>query len=146
MKTFARNVLAKLHEAGLRDAEVLSATDDPEAFGNSEILARIDIAVVRITRDRGQEFVDISFDDGREFFQMDDLEIAMGWETIAQVLARQVPADLGVSVSRFASRRDELKRHFTGSGRQLALARLRRAAADRGRAMLRHLEHPDQST
>src|SRR5262245_65487390 len=88
--SFVDIVQSRLSGAGLGDAELVSATLESAAFGDTTAVFRIRPLLLRFTRDRGQEFVDLaSQSEPGTFHHFDDVDIAMGWRSVEEVLARR---------------------------------------------------------
>jgi hypothetical protein len=84
-----------LREAGFADSELVRAAAEGKSFGDAEVVCRVGTLLLRIVRDRSQEFVDIATNVRPEkFHQFNDVEIAMGWRTIDDVLAKREPEHL----------------------------------------------------
>jgi hypothetical protein len=63
---------------------------DVKHFGDAEAVFRVGTLLLRLVRDRGQEFMDLATIAAPDkFYQFDDVEIAMGWKTIDEVLAKR---------------------------------------------------------
>ena len=79
----------RLATANLKDVEEVSFSPEQASFGNSEAVFRIGSVLLRLIRDRGQEFLDLASSvEPTVFHQFDDVEIAMGWKSINDVLAK----------------------------------------------------------
>jgi len=63
-----------------------------------------------------------------------NVEIAMGWKSIEQVLAKREPEDLESVLRRVHERLRELREAFSGNRAELTKARIQRAATERGKA------------
>jgi hypothetical protein len=75
--------------------------------------------ILRIVRDRGQDFVDVaSVVDAAQHFRLDDLGIAQGWRDVELVLARQAPIPLVEELREVVRHRKEIEDAL--SARQLA--------------------------
>ena len=136
----AENWKDRLRAAGLTNPEFLSATYSPAHFGNAEVDFRAGLMILRLVRDRGQEFLSVAFDPiPDQFYPIEDIEIAMGWATIEEVNARQEPEQLGLVLSRFAQRFDQLMEGMSGDPGCLTRARIEKAKKDRGQAFVERL-------
>lgn len=126
-------------EAGIKDAELLSSVGGT-GFDDGYILFRVGSLLVRITRDRGQLFLDLgSVHSPEHFHQFDDVEIAMGWRSIASVLAKTEPEALKPVLTRLREHREELETRMSEAQERLTRARIERAAHDRGEAFAESL-------
>ena len=132
---FSDGVKAQLANAGLSQAALVSASPGGQPFGDAAVMFRVDGMLLRIVRERGQVFLEVAaVAASNEFHQYDDVEIAMGWKTIDQVLAKREPEDLGTVLTRLHARLAELNDAFSGNRTELTKARVERAARDRGKA------------
>jgi hypothetical protein len=130
----------RLRAAGLQSPELLSATYDPAHFGNAEATFRVGSILVRVVRDRGQELLNVaSSQTPAQFHLIEDVEIAMGWKTIDDVLARQEPEQLDIALSRLAQRFDQLATGWSGEQERLTRARIERARRERRQAFMDRL-------
>jgi hypothetical protein len=95
MSSLINAVRSRLNEAGLGDAELVSAAPESPGFGDTAAVFRIGPLLLRFTRERGQEFVDLtSLSEPGAFQQFDDVDIAMGWRSIDEVLAMREPEQI----------------------------------------------------
>lgn len=105
----------RLQAAGLQSPELLSAMYDAAHFGDAEATFRIGSMLVRIVRDRDQELLNVASSPApTQFHPIEDVEIALGWKTIDDVLARQEPESLDIAISGLAQRFDQLVDGLSG--------------------------------
>jgi hypothetical protein len=105
---FLEHVSAVLKGAGI-DAALIEQSCDPENFGNAICVFRAGTLLIKFTRDRSQEFLDIAVNAPvPKFFRFDAIAVAMGWQTIDAILERETPEALNDIVKKFASKRDAL--------------------------------------
>lgn len=91
-----------LRTAGLRRAH-LQGEQYGESFGDALLLFKLGNLLLRVVRDRGQEFLDIgSVAVPERFCSIDVFEIAMGWRTVEQVISRSEPEPLVDVLARVA--------------------------------------------
>jgi len=134
------SVLVRLTEAGIMAPELVHASYRSESFGDAEAVFRVGRLLLRFVRDRDQEFMDIGASTRPEqFHQFDDLEIAMGWKTIDDVLAKREPEDLSQVLARVSQHLKQLDEAFSGERERFTRARVERAARDRGEAFMNRL-------
>jgi hypothetical protein len=134
-ESFPASVLRRLDEAGLNGAELVSSQPDSASFGDTSAVFRLKDLLLRIVRDRGEEFLDLgSASDPGNLFQYDDVEIAMGWHSVDDVLDKQTPEAIGDVLARMAARLGELCRAFSPERLPATIARVRDAEARRGKA------------
>lgn len=120
-------VKAQLAKAALSQPAVVCVSPTGQPFGDTAVILRVDGTVLRILRERGQAFLELAAVAApTEFHQYDDVEIAMGWKTTDQVLAKREREDIGTVLTRLVELRDVL----SGNGGELAKARIKRAAPD----------------
>ena len=132
---FSDAVKAQLAAAGLSQATIVSASPEGQSFGNTAVVFRLGGLLLRFVRDRGQAFLEIAVESApTEFYQYDDVEIAMGWKSIDQVLGKREPEDLGVVLARLRANFTELKNACSGDRTEFTKTRFERAARERGKA------------
>jgi hypothetical protein len=135
------SVLARLREAGIEAAELVRASPDSASFGDTEAVFRVARLLLRFVRERGQEFMDLGATASPEqYHRFDDLEIAMGWKTIDQVLAKREPENLSEVLARVSRHLKELDEAFSPERERFTRARVERAARDRGHAFMSRLQ------
>ncbi|HJX64477.1 MAG TPA: hypothetical protein VJ860_11080 [Polyangia bacterium] len=135
-----QGALTQLKASGFEDAEVIREVHDDKNFGNAEAVFRVDGFFVQFLRDRGQDFVSIAFPTSPEkFFQLDNVEIAMGWKTVEQVIAKHEREDLASVLNRLAQRVGQLRDAFSGDQERFTRARIEKASKDRGIALVARL-------
>jgi hypothetical protein len=131
-----------LHAAGVEGASLVRARTDPATFGDGEVVIQLGCLLLRVIRDRGQEFLDVASSLHPErFFPYDDMEIAMGWTTVTAVLERQELEGLANTVFRAASRLRELQAAFSEAQEHGTLERLERASQERRTASAKRMRH-----
>ena len=131
---------ARLRSTGFSDPEILSATYNPEFFGNAEAEFRIGPVRLRIERERFQELLSVAFDpEPEEFYPFEDIEVAWGWATSDEVSARQEPVALNLVLGRLRQECDKLIDGMTGVSGRLARARIERVGRKRRQVMLEKL-------
>jgi hypothetical protein len=137
----SHSVLARLREAGIEAAELVRASPDGASFGDAEAVFRVARLLLRFVRERGQEFMDLGANASPEqFHQFDDVEIAMCWKTIDQVLAKREPENLSQVLARVSRHLKELDEAFSPERERFTRARVERAARDRGGAFVSRLQ------
>ena len=140
MSSFVDIVQSRLSGAGLGDAELVSATPESAAFGDTTAVFRIRPLLLRFTRERGQEFVDLaSQSEPDTFHQFDDVDIAMGWRSVDEVLAKRKPEPIAAVLRRIKANLAVLGDAFSGDRERLTRARVERAARERGHAFTARL-------
>lgn len=139
ISSLAESVAGRLRAAGIH-ADLVSSSPAAASFGNAEATFRVGSLLLRFVRDRGQEFMDLASSAmPSRFFQFGDVEIAMGWKTIDEVLAKQEPEGLDVVLARLGRYIAELNDVFSGTQERLTRARVERAAVERGQAFVDRL-------
>ena len=134
MISFEETVGNLLAETGL-EATLVRASFDAPSFGNSEVVFKIENLLLRFVRDRGQSFLDVASEAApANFYQFDELEIAMGWRTVAQILAKREPEELESILKRVRENLSFLIRAFSGDQERFTRARLEKAARARRQA------------
>lgn len=141
MKSLTESIADQIALSGLESVELISSAHDSLSFGDSEVICRFCSIILRFTKDRGQEFLSIAFNDAPEqFFIFDDVEIAMGWKTIDDVLSKEEPDTLMAVLNRFAIHANELVAASSGASARLTRARVERAERLRGEAYMERLK------
>jgi hypothetical protein len=137
---FARSVAERLKAAGLVGAEMVSSTPTSSSFGDAEAMFRLGPLILRFVRDRGQDLLDVATATAPDqFFLLDDLEVAMGWRTIGEVLAKQDPESLDAILARLGERASELTDALSVVRERATRARIECAARERGEAVIARL-------
>lgn len=140
MQPFMQVVRDALVAAGFDRAEEASHTAESDHFGDAEAIFRLGSLLLRFVRDRLQVFVDLgSVTSPTTFHQFDDVEIAMGWKTIDEVLAKREPDDLVAVLTRIHDYAANLESAFSDDQVRLTRARIERAARDRGEKFVSQL-------
>ncbi|MCI0664554.1 MAG: hypothetical protein L0220_26130 [Acidobacteria bacterium] len=125
---------------GIEGAELVSETFDPKNFGNGEVVFRLGPLLLRFIRDRGQDFLDVASTIAPDrFHQFDDVEIAMGWKSVEEVLAKSEPEPLADVLVRMRNHLSELQAAMSGNQELFTRARIERAAEQRGAEFVKRL-------
>jgi hypothetical protein len=137
---FAKSLADRLMAAGLRDAELQSLTYEPAHFGNGEAIFRVGALLLRIVRDRSQDLLDVASNVvPTQFHPVEDIEVAMGWKAMSEILTRKEPEQLDPVLSRLARHFDELSDALSGDRERLTRARIEKATRERGQAFISRL-------
>jgi hypothetical protein len=73
------------------------------------------------------------------FHQFDDVDVAMGWRSTAEVLAKHEPEPVHAVLRRVRSNLGALCDAFSGDQERLMRARVQKAASERGQAFTARL-------
>jgi acetolactate synthase regulatory subunit len=134
---FSGSVQRALAAAGLGGAKLVSAQLESPGFGDCSATFRLGHILLRVVRDRGESFVDLAAASRPDTFsQYDDVEIAMGWRSVEEVLARKQPEKLERVLERIRARLMELNAAFSADEALRTEARVREAAKARGDAFV----------
>jgi hypothetical protein len=137
---FVEEIQEALAEAGLSDAQLVSATRETAAFGDSVAVFRVGPLLLRFTRERGQAFIDLtSAANPTTFHQFDDVDVAMGWRLTDDVLAKREPEPIHSVLRRVSANLGALGDAFSGDQERLTRARVEKAARERGQAFTARL-------
>ena len=118
--------------ASIEPVEVVSY-EERSQFGDGEVVLCVNGILLKIVRDRGQEFLDVaSICCPEKFYQFDDVEIAMGWRAIEDVLAKTEPEPLEQVLERLGTVIAELREKLSGDQERFTRARLEHATKERG--------------
>lgn len=140
MSSLVDIVHSRLSEAELGDAELVSATPTSAAFGDTAAVFRIGTLLLRFTFERGQEFVDLASQLQPEtFHQLDDVDIATGWRSVDEVLAKREPEPISAVLQHVKANFAVLCDAFSGDRERLTRVRVERAARERGQAFTARL-------
>lgn len=128
-------VRAELEKVGLGGVELVSNAPESAAFGDTAVTFRIGPLLLRVTLERGQRFVDLAAQaEPTKFHQFDDVDIAMGWRSVDDVLAKHQPEPIEIVLQRVQENLDVLTDAFSGDRERLTRARVEKAAHERGQA------------
>src|ERR1700748_3515584 len=128
MPSFVEAIGTNLSEAGFKDAELVTAAPVSSAFGNTAAIFRIGPLLLRFTRDRSQEFIDLAAQSAPEmFYQVDDVDVAMGWRSVDQVLPMREPEPIGAVLQRLHAHSTLMYEAFSGDRAHFTAARIERA-------------------
>ena len=128
MNPFADKILIEMQAAGL-PFDLVSECYYPHSFGNAIVILRIPPMLLKFSRDRLQEFLDIaSINSPDQWHLFHDVKIAMGWATIESVVAMQDVEPLADVVRCVALNIAELRTAFAGNLNRFVRARMERAA------------------
>ena len=140
---FSDTAAAALRNAGFSNVSLVRASPESAAFGDSEAVFNVDGFVLRFTRDRGEEFVDLaSARTPADFHQVYDDERALGWMPIETSSAHRGPAPVKEVLTRLKEHYGELKELFSANSDSTTQARIRQATREREQAFLRKLSQP----
>jgi hypothetical protein len=129
-----------LRAAGFEGAVLVEKLEQTGDFGNGRATFRVGTMLLRILRDRGQEFLEVAWSSApTRFYQYDDVEIAMGWMSASDVVNRNEPEALLGVLRRFRDRIDALQDAMRPEAEELTRLQLERAAHARGTAFLDRL-------
>jgi hypothetical protein len=142
MSSFIDSIKRALTGAGLGDAEFVSAFPEAAAFGDTAAVFRVGSLLLRFTRERGQAFIALASEAEPEtFHQFDDVDLAMGWRSIDEVLAKREPEPIDAVLQRVSVNIGTLYDAFSGDRERLTRARVQRAARERGEALAARLRY-----
>ena len=143
MSTFVTDIESELGEAGLGDAELVSAAPVSAAFGDTVavfLISPLLVRFVRFVRDRGEVFIDPASQSAPDILhQVDDIGIVMGWWSVTDVLSRSQPVAMGAVLLLLKAHFDALRDAFSGDRGRLTRAHVERAARERGEAFVASL-------
>lgn len=144
--SFAEAVRSELAKLGLGDAELVFVAPESPAFGNTAAVFSIGPLLLRVTSERGQQFVDIASQaEPTKFHQFDDVDIALGWRSVDDVLAKSDPEPVGSVLLRVKDHLNALSEAFSGGRERFTRARVEKAARERGEAFTARLRGKPRS-
>jgi len=139
-ESFPERILHRMSEAGLEGAELVSAEPECAAFGDTSATFRAERLLLRFVRDRGEEFLDVgSTDHPDTLFQYDDVQIAMGWRSVDEILDRNEPEPIEHVLDGLARKIPALQAAFSPELVSETMTRIRSAEAMRGEAFAARL-------
>jgi hypothetical protein len=119
--------------AGLSSSDIGGSlgVDD---IGDGHITGRLEPLLLRFVRDGGQDWLKVGPTDAKPpgFYSFDDVQIALGWKTVSQVLDMRDVEPLGDVLNLVASRWPEIIRMLSGGSSRVGWKRVEKAAAARG--------------
>src|SRR5262249_18953137 len=140
--SFLASLLAQLRKIGISEPELVRASPQTENFGDGEVVFRVGKLLMCFVRDRGQEFLDLGASVAPDkFYQFGDVEIAMGWKSMDQVLEKPDPERLDQILGEVSRHLKELDDAFSEERERFTRARVERAAQERGQAFTQRLGH-----
>jgi hypothetical protein len=137
---FVEEIQEALAQSGLSDAELVSTTPETAPFADTAAVFRVGPLLLRFTRERGQAFVDLASQvEPTTFHQFDDVDVAMGWRSTDDVLAKREPEPIHAVLRRVSANLGALGDAFSGDQERLTRARVEKAARERGVAFTARL-------
>jgi hypothetical protein len=128
-----QDIKLELKRTGLTPTRVREGTSDAPSSGI--VFIEIDNLILKIIRDRGQDFVELGPRQQAEcFHQMVDVEVAFGWRTTEDVLSLQTPDSLSSIFNSIAQHLSELQQAFDLTHGSLNMDRIKLAARRRSQA------------
>lgn len=137
---FVEEIQDALAEAGLSDAQFVFGSPEATALGDTVAVFHIGPLLLRFTRERGQAFIDLASQaEPTVFHQFDDVDVAMGWRSTDEVLAKREPEPIHAVLRRVSENLGALCDAFAGNQERLTRARLEKAKSERGQAFVARL-------
>jgi hypothetical protein len=134
MDRLAQAVVAAMRQANLPEAVLLNAQSSPSDFGNSQVVFQLGDLLLRITRDRSQQFLDIGSTAAPDaFLQFSDVEVAMNWRLPEKGREAREPDSLENMLRTIAQHLDELRSAFGPANDAQTKALVGQIAEDRGK-------------
>jgi hypothetical protein len=109
--------------------------------GDGHIIGQVGPLLLRFVRDRGQDWLEVGPTDAKstQFYSFQDVQIAIGWKTVSQVLDMRDVEPLGDVLQLVVSRWSEITRMLAGGASSLGWKRVTEAADTRGEAFAARL-------
>ena len=136
-ESLAGSLEDRLRAALSSSVQLVNTRGAADRLGDMEAIYCLQSLMLRIVRDRGQEFLyiaPVSIPD--RFFQFGDVEIAMGWRTVQDVLKKRDSEPLETTLARLSRHLDELTAALSGDCASHTVELFERAAKERGDAFL----------
>lgn len=138
-ESLMRTVVNEARGAGL-DLRLVSSDVEQDDIGDGEVVFLVEPIFLKFSRDRGQDFVDLAPVAHPDPFHMfDDVEIALGWKSVDEILAKQEPEPLSKVLGRIAARMDELRNAFAPERAATTIQQIQSASRSRGEAFMAKL-------
>ena len=133
-------VRQQLQQCSLIEFELIDKIEDDANFGGQfQYTFRNSPLALRITKDRGSEFVDIgSSRESDRFFQYIHVEVAFGWRN-DDVLKLDEAEDLSFVLSKISERYSQLVEAFSPSSYPNTLKIVSRAEKEQGEQFMKYL-------
>jgi hypothetical protein len=129
--------IACLRAAGFDDVVLLEDSYDPEGGGRAHAIFRVGRLLVRLFRDRSWDLVGLASPASPDmFYDLDDLDVAMGWKSMEEIMTRPDLEPLRSVLGRLFQHRRHLEDAFSAEREPLTRARLMAASKERGDAFL----------
>jgi hypothetical protein len=126
MNPLTEKVTKYLRRCGLR-FEVCHELYDPDNFGNAIVICKAGTLLLRFTRDRSQDVLELaSIKTPNRFYFFGDIEIGMGWKSIDEFIELEDVPPLEDAVIRLAENFVELSTAVSGDPSRFVRARLER--------------------
>jgi hypothetical protein len=130
MNPLLRDATKHLRELGFVNAALIRESYDPRHFGDAEAVFRVGRLLLRFTRERGRDFLDLASTEApEEFHFLDDVDIAMGWSSVEQVRAKHEPEALTRALDRVFRNLPILEQAFSQERERFTQARWKRKEA-----------------
>lgn len=127
--------------SGIEATRLTVTAADEGSFGNGEASFEWEGLIVHLTRDRGQDSVDLAAAHApAERFRLEDVELALGWSVLEELLNRAEPRTLSAQLADVVKHRDELRPALSIESLAATRASIERAAAQRGSAYVEKLQ------
>lgn len=130
---------SELLNAGLSRAKLTGVQYD-RVSGYGEAVFRTGLILLKISRERGQDFLEVgSANKPGEFFRFDDVCVAFGWRSIEEIMVRQEPIPLHAELSELRQRLPSLENAFSEAYFRETRDKIEAAADKRESAFLEKL-------
>lgn len=101
---------------------------------------QIDNALIRFINEDGEDFLDLASSlEPTHFFIFDDVDVAFGWKTLEEVLAKRFPEPVSEVLARLAENRVELMAALDSSKYRKTLDQLEQVRQRREQAFVARL-------
>ena len=133
-ETLAQRIERAFRQQGIVSARLVSV-DPAGTDGISETATfELEGLLLRFVRERTEVYLDIGTQlPDPEFHQFDDVEIALGWTSVEEVLKKDSPESLDRVIARVAQSGASLKAELCGPHAEWTKARILRANSDRAK-------------
>ncbi len=114
LNPFVEEIKQELAKIGINNAILIDESYYPQSFGNAEAIFEVGGLILRFTRDKGQNFVDLaSSHSPTHYYLFTDVSVAMGWEILNDVINMDEPISLNKALTYFKNNFNDLYRAFS---------------------------------
>lgn len=139
-RPLCQQIDSETKNAGL-DVVLLRSTVGPHESSDGQVVVKLGPLLMRFVRDRGQDWLELGPGDAtsQQFYSFQDVQIALGWKTVEDVLTMTDVEPLEAVLQKVAARWCDIERELAGGADSEGWKRVARASSVRTSAFLRRL-------